>query len=163
MEPDRFQKNHTIFIMGMVALIAALSLFALSFFIMPSILLGWVYDTPAFIPNWVEILRNNYHYTNASAAKLVLLFLFLSAIFFSFIAYFCSNYIDNHIYSEELQVNAKSVKVKTRFMGDELRLIITLLLCILLVIGVVQFFAWLIKNDRTVSTSNQEVISANYH
>ena len=144
MEQDRYQKNHGLFILGMCSLIAALSLLALSFYIMPNLLFGWTFDIPGFIIQWIEFLRSTYQYSASTAPKIVLLFVFLLAIFFSILAYFCSNHIDNQIYKAEFEANLKPVKVKPSALSDAQRLILNILLIALLIFVFAKCFEWLI-------------------
>ena len=127
MEQDRFQKNHTLFILGMFSLIASMTLLALSFYIMPNLLFGWIYDVPGFIINWVEIIKIKYNYSAVVASQLVFSFLFSLAVFFGIIAYFSSNRIDNDIYSAELKAEAPPRKIKNSGISDAQRLALKIL------------------------------------
>lgn len=139
MEQDRYQSNHKLFILGLFSLVFCLSLFALSFYIMPYLLFGWYYDTPAFVINLVEWLEYTYNYTNSAASTLVFLSVFFLALFFAGIAYFCSNRIDNQIYSSELKK-----KEKPKIKADGLRLALKILAICLLIFIAATAFEWFI-------------------
>ncbi len=143
MEQDRFQKNSTLFIVGMLSLIASMILFAISFYIMPHLLFGWIYNVPGFIIHWVEFVRVEYYYSATAAANLVFLFVFLLALFFGIIAYYSSNRIDNEIYSAELQANELPVKKRSNRIGDGQRLAFNIVLIIVVVLMMARLFEWL--------------------
>jgi hypothetical protein len=140
MEQDRYQNHQVIFVAGLFSLVLGLSLFALSFYIMPSLLFGWLYDTPEFIVYIVEWLQESYNYTSAGASKLVFLIVFLLALFFSGIAYYSSNRIDNQIFSSELQAQSKPKKMK----GVALGLILKIAFICLLIFLAATLFEWFI-------------------
>lgn len=157
MEQDRFQKNHTLFILGMFSLIASMTLLALSFYIMPNLLFGWIYDVPRFIINWVEMIKIRYNYSAAVASQLIFFFLFLLAVFFGIIAYFSSNRIDNDIYSAELneEAEAQPSKIKTTAISDAPRLALKILFVSLLVFIFIKVFEWIIYTPTPAPQLNQ--------
>ena len=131
MEQDRYQKNHKLFIVGLLSLILGLSLVAFSLFILPNLFFGWHYDVPEFIANWVAWLQDAYELSSTAASKLTFFFFFLLGLFFAVIAYFSSNRIDNQIYSSELEIS-KPVESKKGSQGT-LRLVLQILFIVWLV------------------------------
>jgi len=146
MEHDRYQKSHGLFIVGLLSLIFSLSLLALSFYIMPSLIFGWHYNTPAFIVNLVEWLQYTYNYTAAGAAKAVFWVVFVSALFFAVLAYICSNQIDNEIYKVELESKKQTKTEKNTTQDDKegLSLTLKILFFALLIFGAAALFEWFI-------------------
>lgn len=156
MEQDRFQKNHKLFILGLFSLVVSLSLFALSFYIMPNLIFGWHVDTPEFIINTVQWLQYTYNYTSAAASKIVFLFVFLLALFFAGVAYFCSNRIDNQIYSTELESIKPPNNAEKGTKEDGLRLTLKILFFTLLIFAAAALFEWFIYTPpQQVQFSNR--------
>lgn len=145
MEQDRYQKNHTVFVVGLMSLVFSLVLLALSFYIMPSLVFGWRYNTPPFIVNIVEWLQYTYNYTPAGASRTVFLFVFLLALFFACVAYFCSNNIDNQIYKAELESKKEPTKIKKSGTKDDgVRLALKIVFFAMLIFGAAALFEWFI-------------------
>lgn len=144
MEQDRYQKNHTVFVVGLMSLVLSLGLLALSFYIMPSLVFGWRYNTPAFIVNIIEWLQYTYNYTTVGASRAVFLFVFLSALFFACVAYFCSNNIDNQIYKTELESKKEPTKIQSADKDDGVRLALKIVFFALLIFGAAALFEWFI-------------------
>jgi Sec-independent protein secretion pathway component TatC len=144
MEQDRYQKNHILFVIGLFSLVVCLSLFALSFYIMPNLLFGWHYDAPLFIVNVVEWMQYTYNYTATGASKTVFFVVFFLALFFAGIAYFCSNRIDDQIYSSELQSKKKPKILQDGSKDDGLRLALKILFFTMLIFAAGALFEWFI-------------------
>lgn len=160
MEQDRYQQNHKLFIIGLASLVISLSLFALSFYIMPNLLFGWGYDTPEFITNFVEWFQYTYNYSESAASKLVFLIVFVLASIFASIAYYCSNRIDNQIYSLELQESKQLQKVQTTDR-EGLRLVLKILFITLLIFLAAALFEWFIYTPpQPAQLSNSVTIGA---
>lgn len=143
MEQDRYQKNHALFIIGLFSLVVSLSLFALCLYILPNLLFGWRYDTPGFIINWVALLQFDYNYSSQASSNIIVLAVFLLALFFAVIAYFASNRIDNQIYSAELEMS-QEIKIPSRNRQLAIQLSAKILLIIILVVIVSALIDWLL-------------------
>ena len=154
MEQDRYQRNHKTFIIGLISLLLSLSLFAFSFYVMPNLLFGWYFEVPPFILDLVEWLQYTYNYSNSAASKLIFLVIFLLALFFAAVAYYCSNSIDNQIYSAELQHQKKSKNTK----NDGFRVVLKILVISLLIFIAATLFEWSIY---TPPPSNQNTSDMN--
>lgn len=161
MEQDRYQKNHKVFIIGLFSLVVSLSLFALSFYTMPSLVFGWNYDTPASIVNIIEWLQYSYNYTAAGAAKVVFLVIFLLALFFAGVAYFCSNRIDNQIYSAELESKKQPNNAQSGAKEDGFRLVLKILFFTLLIFVAAALFEWFIYTPPQPVQFTTQVDSGN--
>lgn len=144
MEHDRYQKNEKAFVIGLLSLVISLSLFALSFYIMPNLLFGWQYSTPGFVISIVDWLQYAYNFTASGASTIVFFFVFLLALFFAVIAYYCSNKIDDEIYSSELQQRTPPEPVKESVKGDGMWLVLKILFFALLIFIAAALFEWVI-------------------
>lgn len=144
MEQDRYQKNHILYIVGLIALVIGLGLLAFTLYITPHMLAGWTYDIPGFISTWIEWLRVRAHMNGSAASQLIVLFLFLATISCVLIAYYTSNRLDNQIFSAELQSYDKPERVTTN-RHEAIRLVLILLSFVLLIYMLAELFLWLIK------------------
>jgi len=145
MEYDRFQKNSTLFIIGLIALLLSLSLFAFSFYILPFLLFGWVYDVPEFVSVWREWLKLEYHFTHVAASWIILLTFIIPALICGYISYFASNYIDNRIYNV---VNREDLIVSRRrqnYAQDSRVLLLKILSLAILIIIIITLLQWFIS------------------
>ncbi|MDI9818234.1 MULTISPECIES: hypothetical protein [unclassified Legionella] len=117
MEHDRFKQNSKLFIIGIIALLISLSLFAFSFYILPYLLWNWIYEVPYFISNWQEWIKREYNFTHTGASWLIFGVFIIPAFIFGYLSYLISNYIDNRIYhmvSEELPETKEEVSKDVR-------------------------------------------------
>ncbi|WED44351.1 hypothetical protein [Legionella cardiaca] len=146
MEYDRFQQNSVLFIIGMIALLLSLSLFAFAFYILPFLLFNWIYDVPEFISIWREWLREEYGFTLMGASWLMLLMFVLPALIFGFISYYASNYIDDRLYHlvPEKTNPEKQVEVR-RDIQETLGFILKILGAIILILVGISIVQWLLS------------------
>ena len=144
MEQDRYQKNHVLYIIGLISLVASLSLLALTLYIIPHILFGWTYDVPSYVSIWKEWLRVKFSMNVSTASQLIALILFLITLLFAGIAYFTSNRMDNLIFSTELE-NKEQLNRMKKSHREAVEIILKLLLIVLLVYMLAELFLWLIK------------------
>lgn len=144
MEQDRYQANTKLFIIGMVSLVLSLTLFALSFYVMPNLLFGWFYNTPAFINELVAWLQYQHNFSGPAAAKIVFFSLLILGCFFAIIADITSNRIDNKIFKEELKLNEELDRKSRTRDNDTMQLIIKILLIAFLVFIAAGLLQWLI-------------------
>ena len=143
MEQDRYQKSHKLFILGMISMIGSLALFTFSLYLLPNLLFGWHYNMPDFISDLKGWLQLEYDFTDPGSAKLVFLIFFIPALFFSIVAYFTSNSLDNKIYKEELDSNRKPAKPQ-KSRDEAIRLFLQILLLVILVFIGTSVVEWLI-------------------
>ena len=155
MEADRYQKNHTLFIVGMISLLIGLCFMVFGLYLFPNLIFGWRYEVPGFIPVVKEWLQSSYHYSEAGAAQFIFFFLFLIGLLLIIVAYFSSNRIDNDIYSAELKAEAPPRKIKNSGISDAQRLALKILFISLLVFIFIKVFEWLIYTPPPASQLNQ--------
>ncbi len=145
MEDDRYQKNHFLFIIGLVSLLLALSLFVLTLYLLPHLLFGWLYNIPEFILFWIEWLQSQYNVTEVGASQLIILFFFLLSLFFATIAYFSSNRIDSQIFNLGSSRTRKPITFK-KSSREGLALGLKILFIMIIVFVAASLFQWLLYN-----------------
>ncbi len=150
MDRERFQQHEVHFVMGMVCLCIGLSLFALSFYILPNFAFGWRYELPSFIPMWKNILQETYKLSENSAAWFIFLGLFFPALLLVVIADILSHRIEKKVYHIEDNVTKKRSAVKNT---ESNRLIIKMIGIIVLVFITAQFFQWIISTSPLPKTT----------
>lgn len=145
MDRERFQQHEVHFIIGMVCLCVGLSLFALSFYILPNFAFGWRYELPAFIPMWINVLQETYKLSANASAWFIFLGLFLPALLLVVVADVLSHRIEKKVYHiEEEKLTKKRPTVKDT---ESNRLIIKMIGIIVLVFVTAQFFQWIISTS----------------
>ena len=143
MEPDRYQQNSKLFIIGIICLLLSLSLFAYSLYILPYLLLGWVYDVPEFIMSWQEWLKQEYNFSELSAAWLIFLTFIIPALLCGYISYRTSNEVDNEIYGI-VPEKTETEQQETSNVRETLGFGFKVILLIILVLVVVSLLEWLL-------------------
>lgn len=143
MEQDRYNTDHFLFIIGMISLIMSLALFGLTFYVLPNLLFGLIYDIPSFISEWREWIRASYEVTDYAASQIIALFLFALSLMFALIAYFSSNQIDNKIFRSELELQEEVTHEKKK-NRETMILVIKILFTIMMVYVFAQVFQWII-------------------
>lgn len=102
MEPDRYKANHKLYILGIICLVVALSLFSFSLFIAPFLLWQLDYDVPEIITNLITLFEDKYEYGTVASKLSVWMIFFLPSLIAGFFAYYISNRIDSEIYKVEI-------------------------------------------------------------
>lgn len=143
MERDRYQQNHLLFIIGMIALLIALSFMAFTAYVSPYLVFHWHYDIPDLIVRYQAWLIYTYQITDARARFYIFLFLFGQTVLFSFIAYLASNRIDDEIYGIEHHHHLKMVKLTEDFK-ESIRLFGKILSIIILIVLLALLIDWLL-------------------
>lgn len=145
MEEDRYQKNHLLFIIGLLSLMISLVFIAFTLYLLPHLLFGWIYDAPEFVPFLIERFQSQYNMTEGGASKLILLIFFLLSLIFVAIAYFSSNRIEREIFKSELTNTNKPVRFKKN-TREGLTLGLKILFIIIIVFVVASLLQWIIYN-----------------
>ncbi len=143
MEPDRYQQNKKLFVLGIVCLLLSLTLFAFGFYILPFLFWKWNYNVPDFVIEWLEWLEEGYGFTHRSASWLLLSLFLLPATICVLISDWVSNHIDNQIYSQQIKIHTKSIELR-KDTQETLKFSVKVLLLLILVLLVVSFVNWLI-------------------
>lgn len=140
MEPDRYQQNSKLFVIGLICLLTSLSLFAFGFYVMPYLLWNWGYNVPGFISTWREWFKESYDFTDSEASWLIFFIFIIPAVICGYISQRASNYIDNQIYDIHPE---KSMAVK-RDIQETLSFSFKIFLLIILVFVAVTVVEWLV-------------------
>lgn len=146
MEPDRFLQNQKSYIIGIVCLVVSLGMFAFSLYVFPFLIFGWHYGIPSFLSIWMISLQDYYHLSETAASWLIFLGLFLAGVFLAIIADVLSNQIDNQIYGISPDKSVKKVKKPNPSNTETKGLVFKLLIIMLLVFFVAEFFQWAISS-----------------
>lgn len=115
MEQDRYQQSHTLFITGLVALIACIGLIGFTLYCAPPFLWGWNYQIPQFLWDWQAWLSTEHGWTESGAAWLIIGIFFGLGILTGLIAWFASKRIDDAIY----HVSQDSAEAKNDSLARE--------------------------------------------
>ena len=163
MEADRYQKNHTLFIVGMISLLIGLCFMVFGLYLFPNLIFGWRYEVPGFIPVVKEWLQSSYHYSEAGAAQFIFFFLFLIGLLLIIVAYFSSNRIDDEIYHVELETAEEMEKEeKPKEVNHEgMKFGMEMLLIVLAVFLLGGLFEWLIYTPSEEELRAKEIKRAN--
>jgi hypothetical protein len=97
MEQDRYSNNNTLYILGIISLILALSLFFFSMYILPFLVWNLHYDVPDFISSMIMYFEDAYFYSVNTSKVLTWLIFFIPSFITGYISYYISNYIDDQI------------------------------------------------------------------
>lgn len=101
MEYDRYQQNHSLFIIAMICLVSSMALFGFSLYIAPALIWDFHYNIPLFVLNWRETLHIDYEFTERASAVIIFLSFFLPACIIGYLAYLTSNQLENQVYHIE--------------------------------------------------------------
>ena len=111
MEPDRFQHNPKVYIIGLLSMIASMALFGLGAYTLPNIAFGLSYRIPEIIYNWISWVHIAYDVTEKKAGWMVLIIIFILGLASSLVTYSISNRIETEMYAikpEKEQAHAES-------------------------------------------------------
>ena len=143
MDDDYFQKNNKLFIIGLISLVMALAFLGITLYMLPNLLFGWRYNTPAFFMIWREWLQTQYGYTQAGASKIVLLLFFIPTTVFIVISYFSSRRIDSQTLYSDLSSEIKFSQVRKQ-SREGVYLALKILFIMIFVFIVASLLQWLI-------------------
>jgi hypothetical protein len=143
MEYDRYQQNHSLFIIAMSCLVLSMGLFGFSIYIAPALIWEIHYNIPPFVINWREILHLEYEYTEKASAWLVFLTFFIPACIAGYIAYLTSNQLENQVYHIEPETpDPTVVEERSEDLRESTGLGLKIFLLIVMVIIVTVIFQW---------------------
>lgn len=145
MEPDRYQQNHFAYISGLICLLTSIGLFAFSLFLLPYLFFNWQYNVPAFVIDFSTALQDHYSLSSSGVAWAICFLLNFPAVILFIIADVLSNRIDKKIYGIQPARNASQPK-ETK-MVESSKLVIKIVLLILIIFIVAQFFHVVISNQ----------------
>ncbi len=142
MEPDRYQQHHLAYISGLICLFASIGLFAFSLFLLPYLFFAWQYNVPDFIIYFSANLQAKYEISRSTVAWVICFALDFPAIILFVVADVLSNRIDKQIYGMPLSKrrNQGENSQNDQSKGESSRLIIKIILLILIIFIIAQFF-----------------------
>lgn len=143
MEPDRYEQNHTFYIIGLICLIVSMTLFGTGAYLLPRTVFGLNYNIPDFIFQWTALIQVAYGMSDKSAGWLVLFIFFLLGFLFSSVTYVVSNRIDSEIYA--IKPEKKSGKKLNMEIKETGPLVLKVLLIIIFVFIVAKVSHWAIS------------------
>lgn len=142
MEQDRYSNNNTLYILGIISLILALSLFFFSMYILPFLVWSLHYDVPDFISSMITYFEDAYFYSDNTSKVLTWLIFFIPSFIAGYISYYISNYIDDQIlgFAKKLDPEeAKEVSIEIQqdvkeSLGLAAKIIILMILIIVIIL-----------------------------
>ncbi len=151
MEPDRYQQHHVAYISGLFCLFASIGLFTFSLFLLPYLFFDWQYNVPDFIITFSARLQEKYILSQSGVAWAICFVLDFPAVILFVIADVLSNRIDKQIYGIQSsrampRDNQDGVPEKQGSSAESRRLIFKIVLLILIIFIVAQFFHVVISN-----------------
>ena len=99
METDRYEKNHPLYIFGMICFLISMGVLLFSLYMLPYLMFGVLYDVPEFIAFWREYLVSDLGMTDNHALMLIYLSFTFCWLLFGLGAYYASIRIENAIYA----------------------------------------------------------------
>lgn len=151
MEPDRYQQHHLAYISGVICLFVSIGLFAFSLYLLPYLFFSWQYSVPAIVTNFSAILQDKYAVSTSGLAWVICFVLDFPALILFVIADVLSNRIDTQIYrnqgSELIHVRAVQPVIKDATEVDSKRLVVKIVLLIIIIFIIAQFFHWVISTN----------------
>lgn len=143
MEPDRFQHNQKMYIIGLTSLLISMMLFGLGAFILPRVVFGIAYNIPAFIFDWTNLIQVVYGLSEKAAGWIILLVVFLAGFFFSIVTYVVSHRIDSEIY--HIEPEPVTEKKPAKEIRETVLLVIKVLIIIAVIFLATKLFLWMIS------------------
>ncbi|WP_298627398.1 hypothetical protein [uncultured Legionella sp.] len=147
MEQDRYTNNSKLYILGIISLILALSLFFFSLYIFPFLVWNLHYDVPDFISRMIMYFEDAYFYSTSTSKMLTWMIFFVPSLIAGYISYYISNYIDDQILGlvkkpppeEAAEANLELQNDVKESLGLAAKIIILMIL-ILVIIYLLQVF-----------------------
>lgn len=151
MEPDRYQQHHVAYISGLFCLFASIGLFAFGLFLLPYLFFDWQYSVPDFIIGFSARLQDKYTLSHSGVAWAICFALDFPAVILFVIADVLSNRIDKQIYGIQNsrsvpRDNQEGASAKQSSSAESRKLIFKIVLLILIIFIVAQFFHVVISN-----------------
>lgn len=147
MEQDRYSYNSTLYILGIISLILALSFFFFSMYILPFLVWHLDYDVPDLISNMIMYFEDAYFYSVTTSKVLTWLIFFIPSLIAGYISYYISNYIDDQILGLAKKIDIEAAKEASLEIQQDVKeslglaaKIIILMIVIIVIILLLQAF-----------------------
>lgn len=152
MEPDRYQQNKAVYLIGLGCLITSLLLFGACIYTFPYVAFGWSSNIPHPIFDvFVEFFQNTYGMDARKATWLFWWIMVFFAIILAFITNTTSHQLDNQVLAKELEEDEVATEQKTRKKVEEhsetVRFSLTIFLIIVFIFLVAKMFQWVISTN----------------
>lgn len=145
MEYSPYDANKRLYLIGLVCLVASISLLLFTAYLLPYYVWGRRYDIPEFVITWVHHFEYYYKMTERASTMLVLMVFFIPGILSGLVAYLCSRSIDDEIFNPNRQVlKEQSKKEVAAEVKATLSLSMRILVLIALVLIGTTVLEWLI-------------------
>ena len=142
MEPDRFQHNPKVYIIGLLCMIASMLLFGLGVYTLPKIAFGFTYRIPETVYNWISWVHIAYDITEKKAGWIVLMIIFILGLASSIVTYSISNRIETEMYAIKPEIeHARTKSNKWKETGP---LVLKMLFILAIVFTSTKLFHWVI-------------------
>lgn len=148
MEPDRYQQNKFLFILGMACLVLSIGLFLFSMYLLPYLIWNWYYDLPEFISTLNHWLVEQKGLQDSTASWAVFLIFFIPALLLGIIADIASNRIDNKVCGIKPEEIATAPGPEKKW-GESTKLGLKIMYLIILVIVAIAVLQWIISTPIT--------------
>ncbi len=94
MTEDRYEVNHTLYVVGLISLLCSLSLTFFALYILPNLLWDLAYTVPDAVTSWHVWLQEEQDWTDRGSAWLIFSVLMVPGILLGFVSYWASNRLD---------------------------------------------------------------------
>lgn len=148
MEPDRYQSNNKLYIVGIICLISSLSLFFFSLYIVPFLIWHLNYEVPSIVSVLAANFEQQYNFTEGQANTLVWFIFFIPSLITGYIAYYVSNRIDNQIYKlggAEQQEKKPTAPQATREIRESAGLALKIIFLMVAIVAVILLLQLLLQ------------------
>ncbi|MBA3537827.1 MAG: hypothetical protein H0T84_14660 [Tatlockia sp.] len=143
MEPDRYQQNSKLFVIGLICLLLCLSLLAIALFILPYLLWDWRYGVPGMVLELHEWFKENYDFSDGGASWMVFLTFIIPALICGFISQWASNYIERKMYGLDEARPGRRMEIH-KDLQESVSFGLKIFILIILVVLGVALVEWLI-------------------
>ncbi len=148
MEPDRYQSNNKLYIIGIICLVLSLSLFFFSLYIAPFLIWHLNYEVPSIVAILAANFEQQYNFTEGQANTLVWFIFFIPSLITGYIAYYVSNRIDNQIYRlgrEEQQEKKPASPQATREIRESAGLAFKIIFLMVAIVAIILLLQLLLQ------------------
>ncbi|KTD21722.1 hypothetical protein [Legionella londiniensis] len=144
MEKNRYQQNHTLYIVCMINLVISIALFSFTLYLLPFLLFGWIYDVPEFVLTWREWMELRYEMTNLAASGFIFTVFFIFGLITAFIAYITSNKIENEIFGIKTENRDREIRIKreARETASVLSKIVMIIILVFIAVVLLEWFLY---------------------
>lgn len=149
MEPDRFNNNHKLYILGIICLVACISLFFFSMYIAPFLLWQLNYDVPDLVTSLITLFNEEYELSLTASRVLTWFVFFIPCIITGLISYYISNRIEDKIYHFDSEVSEEDKKTHSFDVQKQIKesasIVFKIVLLMIVIVVIILFLQLLIQ------------------